>query len=115
LRVGVRLRYVINPRSRYCKNWDCVTLYALLFVAVVTPWEIAFSLTDATVAEQAIVGDSIKVMRARRASRVCVCRLAEQREASWCVSRGGERSHDEPASARATPPPPSGADDERRA
>jgi hypothetical protein len=39
-------RYVINPHGKYMRSWDQVTMYALLFVAIVTPAEISFNDTS---------------------------------------------------------------------
>ena len=38
-----RHRWVIDPQGRYMSWWDPITSAALLFVAIVTPAEIAFT------------------------------------------------------------------------
>ena len=46
LQTRVRLRTIsrrtINPRSRFLRTWDSITVLALLFTAFVTPFEVSF-------------------------------------------------------------------------
>ena len=36
-------RYMIDPRySKFSQHWDLITMFALLFTAVVTPYEVSF-------------------------------------------------------------------------
>ena len=37
-----RLWFILNPRSRMMSRWDMFTLGALIFTALVTPFEVAF-------------------------------------------------------------------------
>ena len=41
-----RKKWLLNPRSPFCSNWDICTALLLLFVAIVTPFEVGFLETD---------------------------------------------------------------------
>ena len=46
---------VIKPNSKFIQKWDLVTLFALIFTAVVTPVEVAFCGTEDTVDTNEVV------------------------------------------------------------
>ena len=45
-RVLAKHRYTIHPSGKYMTYWDPITTLSLLFVAIVTPAEIAFTINE---------------------------------------------------------------------
>jgi potassium voltage-gated channel Eag-related subfamily H protein 7 len=43
-----RHHYILDPQAPYCKFWDFILLAALLYCAIVTPWEVSFLIIQPT-------------------------------------------------------------------